>query len=173
MLRLSGTGGLIVRPFRVDGPSPYSVVWVPDALPAALLAAASLPNGCGLVANGRGLGIRVPAEDYATAYAVLRKAQPPAPLVYFELAGAPLGLTPEPLAAALRAEGWPATPLRTFVRNGRRSWILSAEGLPTFSLLRTDEGLSTMQPARDLPLDKSRPVPKSPPLVRWPPQPPR
>ena len=178
MLRLSGTGGLIVRPFRVDGPSPYSVVWVPDALPAALLAAASLPNGCGLVANGRGLGIRVPAEDYATAYAVLRKAQPPAPLVNFELAGAPLGLTSEPLAAALRAEGWPATPLRTFVRNGRRSWILSAEGPPTFSLLRTDEGLATLQPARDRPprpqqpwtqIPSSRPVAPSAPPVAPPP----
>ena len=150
-LRLSGTGGLIVRPFRVDGPSPYSVVWVPGDLSAGLLAAASFPGACGLVANARGLGVRVLAADYPAAYAALRQAPAPAPKLYFELAGAPLGLTAEPLASALRAEGWTATPLRTFVRSGRRCWVLQAESMPEFSLLRTEAGLATLQPARDRP----------------------
>ena len=157
VLRLSGTGGLIIRPFRVDGPSPHSVVWVPGALPDALQAAASLPGACGLVANARGLGIRVLAADYAGAYAALRQAPPPAPKLFYELAGAPLDLTAEPLAAALRAEGWTATPLRSFVRSGRRCWVLQAEAAPEFSLLRTAAGLATLQPARDRPPRRSQP----------------
>ena len=53
----------MLRPFRVDGPSPYAVVWVPGALPAVLLAAASFSGACGLVSNALGLGVRVLTDD--------------------------------------------------------------------------------------------------------------
>ena len=156
-LRLSGTGGLMIRPFRVDGPSPYAVVWVPGALPAVLLAAASFTLTCGLVSNARGLGVRVLSQDYPAAFAALRQAPPPARKLFYELAGAPLDVTAEPLAAALRAKGWTATPLRSFVRSGRRCWVLQAESAPEFSLLRTEAGLATLQPARDRPPRPSLP----------------
>ena len=150
-LRCSGTGGLILRPFRVDGPSPHSVVWLPVDLATVLQAAASFPTACGVVANARGLGVRVPAMEYPAAFAALRKAPPPPPKLYYELAGLPLGMTAEPLAAALLAEGWTATPLRTFVRSRRRVWVLQAETPPEFDLLATDDGLATLQAARDRP----------------------
>ena len=155
-LRLSGTGGLILRPFRVDGPSPHSVVWLPGNLATVLEAAASLPNACGVVANARGLGVRVLATDYPAAFATLRKTAPPPPKLYYELAGLPLDTTAEPLAAALSAEGWTATPLRTFVRSNRRVWVLQAEGPPGFELLHTTVGTATLQLARDRP---PRPAP--------------
>ena len=151
-LAKSGHTGLFVRPFRTDGPSPHSIIWLPDLnLAAALQQAATLPSALGLVPNARGLGVRVRSNDYAAAYAALRQTSPPAPVSYYELAGAPPDLTANALAAALQTQGWTATPLRTFMRSGRRHWIIQSATTPTFSLLHTADGIATLQPARDRP----------------------
>ena len=137
LLLSSGVAGLFLRPYftpLVDS-SAHAIIWLGDScLLQALSQAKKVPGALGLVRNWRGLGLRVPAAMLTAAHMVLHNAAPPQPKRFFEVTGVPLSVGWEGISTVFESAGWTAQPLRSFVRQGKRTWVATATTEPTTSI---------------------------------------
>ena len=115
----------------------------------------------GLVANARGLGIRVAAEDFEECGTMILGEQETHKLVgdLWELSGVPLGWDQDAVAQVLLDANWAANVVTHFVRGRSRTWILrfAKDQQPDRNLLQAEEEgcLMSIQKVR-------APVPKQP-----------
>ena len=157
-LRHSGGDGVFCREiFTSDADKEkHKIVWLdPDcSLEAALRQSKRVEGSVGLIANDRGLGVRVVKEQHKFAVATLQGDAAAQVLDHslFEASGVPVWWTQDTLEECLMEWGWEAKGVsRGYVKNGRRVWILKAKDSPSGAYMQTDEGLVTVQCAKKLP----------------------
>ena len=131
------------------------IVWLdPDcSLEAALRQSKRVEGSVGLIANDRGLGVRVVKEQDKNAVATLQGNAAAQVLDHslFEASGVPVWWTQDTLEECLMEWGWEAKGVsRGYVKNGRRVWILKAKDSPSGAYMQTNEGLVAVQSAKKL-----------------------
>ena len=157
-MRHSGEDGVFCREIFTSeaDKAKHNIVWLDSdcSLEAALRQSKRVEGSVGLIANDRGLGVRVVKEQHKSAVATLQGDAAAQVLDHslFEASGVPVWWTQDTLEECLMEWGWEAKGVsRGYVKNGRRVWILKAKDSPSGAYMQTDEGLVTVQCAKKLP----------------------
>ena len=149
ILAASGQDGVFTREFFTadEDRSRFAVVWLPDSsLEAALRQAARVEGSCGVVANSRGFGVRVPRSSAQEATTHLLGPEAAARLGEhkWELTDVPATWAQEKVEQILRGLPWTATVIRPFPCKGRgltRTWLVQAQMPPPANFVQLADGV--------------------------------
>ena len=146
VLTNSGKNSVFSRPLFIaeSDRAMYKIVWLKDScLEEALRQAARMRTSVGLVANAKGLGIRVPADSFeeCATFALGDEAAQKLTGDLWELTGTPLSWDQDAVAQVLLDQNWAATIVRPFRRGSTRTWIVrfAKDQVPSSNLLQADE----------------------------------
>jgi len=159
VLKASGKDGVFTRPFFAteEDRLVHKVVWLPTdtKLQEANRQAERMEKALGLVANSRGLGIRVPAVEAEAATSVLLGPEAAADLKkeQWEISNVPFTWSKEMLEAELAGMAWQAQVQCSRAPFGRtaRTWFCLAEHPPMKNYLQHEDGLAAIQKAKSTP----------------------
>ena len=122
----------------------HRMIWLTEAsVESALRQAGHIDCSVGLVANERGLGIRVPVNSFAECAGTLLGESAAVNLAgdLWELVGVPLDWTEESVADVFLKLSWAATVVRPVYKGKSRTWVVRfAQGQsPDQPVLKTEE----------------------------------
>ena len=147
-LAKSGMNSVFARPIFIsdEDRTRHRIVWLKDGcLDEALRQAARMNMSLGLVANARGLGIRVPAESFEECASFVFGEDVAQKLTgdLWELTGVPMSWDQDNVAQVMLDLNWAANVVRPVRRGKTRTWIVrfAKDQQPSKNLLQcADEG---------------------------------